>query len=1400
MVAELAAHHALPRDIVEGVSERTGGVPLFVEEVTRLLLERGEQGGAQAIPPTLQQSLAAQLDRLGSARETAQIGAVLGRGFSYVLLRSVAGLDEGSLRSALERLAEADIVFVEGDGAQATYRFKHALIQDAAYDSLLKSRRQALHARAAEILRESASPEPEAVAHHFTQAGLDDLAIEWWGKAGDQALRRSAFQEAISHLGKAIAMADRAGATAQQATAGSAAPHLGMTQLQTAYGNALIAARGHGAPETMEAFARARKSASGDEDAPQRLAADYGLWVGSYVRGDLTSMRTHAAAFLAGVAARPDSPEAGVAHRVQGTTHYFAGEYVEAMRELERAVALFQPGRDDDLAFRFGQDAGVAAMVYLALVSWPLGKVRRAVSLVDGVNERLASVAHVGTHPYAKLHTAIFELMRGDRARAAQKGSEAARLAREHDLPLWRAYGAFFEGLATAELGALGEGLSDMRHGAESLRHQDLLNFDGLLKIALADAETRAGDPDRAVATLDEALATANRLGYRAFEAELHRARGDGLLKRDPANPAPAEEAFQAAIAVATRQGARSFELRAALSLAKLYQSTGRAADAHTVLAPALDGFAPTPEMPEIVEAHALLTALAESDEVKAETARRQRLTQLHVSYGNALIAARGFSAPETTEAFAKAYESASSDKDAPERLAADYGLWGSSYVRGELPSMRAHAAAFLSDVEASPDSPEAGVAHRAAGTTCWFAGEYAQARDHFERALVLFEPGRDDDLAFRFGYDAGVGAMALLAIASWPLGEVDRGISLIDRMQTRMANLTHVNALATGRMYAAMFELMRGHNTRVATNAFEVARLGREHDLSMFHAFGVFFESWATTATGAVGGGLEDMRRGVELLREQHVLIFDGLLKIALAEAEDRAGNPSRAITILDEALATADRTGHRAFEAELHRARGEILLKQNSANSAPAEEAFLTAIGVAKQQGTRSFELRAALALARLYQSTGRAVDAHGVLAPAFEGFALTPEMPEVAEAQALLAELAKAEEVKAEAARRQRLGQLHVAYGNALFAARGPAAPETMQAFARVREQALGDHGAPEQLAADFGLWIATYLRGELPAMRAHAAAFLADVEARPDSPEASVAHRAAGVSHWFAGEYRQARDHLERALALFEPGRDDDLAIFFGQDTGVSAMANLALSLWPLGEVDRAISLINRMLGRVADFAHVGTLAFARQQAAMFELMRGDSARAALNVSELGRTLREHDLPLFRALHFFLDGWASGRFSDMRRAIELLREQNVLWFDGLLKIILAEAEAGQGDPVHGVLLLDEALATAERTGYRAFEAELHRVRGETLLKRDYANFAPADEAFQSAIAVARQQGTRSFELRAALSLAKLYQSTARPVSAHDILAPALDGFAPTTEMPEIAEAQTLLSRLG
>ena len=208
MVGELAARHALAKEVIEGVTERTGGVPLFVEEVTRLLVERGEQGGIQAIPPTLQQSLTARLDRLGPAREVAQIGAVIGRGFSYRLVRAVAKMQDEALQAALERLAEADILLVQGLPPESEYRFKHALIQDAAHENLLKSRRQALHRRTGEVLRDqfaaTAATEPELLAHHFTEAGLTEAAIEWWGIAGQRSLARSALVEAAEQLKRAL--------------------------------------------------------------------------------------------------------------------------------------------------------------------------------------------------------------------------------------------------------------------------------------------------------------------------------------------------------------------------------------------------------------------------------------------------------------------------------------------------------------------------------------------------------------------------------------------------------------------------------------------------------------------------------------------------------------------------------------------------------------------------------------------------------------------------------------------------------------------------------------------------------------------------------------------------------------------------------------------------------------------------------------------------------------------------------------------------------------------------------------------------------------------------------------------------------------------------------------------
>jgi predicted ATPase len=239
-----------------------------------------------------------------------------------------------------------------------------------------------------------------------------------------------------------------------------------------------------------------------------------------------------------------------------------------------------------------------------------MGDVGRAVFLVRGAQTRTTGVSHIGTHANEKMHVALFELMRGDLSQAAPNAIELARVAREHDLPMWKAFGLVLEGAATLESWTPRETLPNMRRGIELLRDQNVRIFDGLIKIALAEAEARAGDTARALAILDEAIAMCVRLGSHAFAAELHRARGEVLLKRDPANPAPAEEAWQTAIAFAQRQGTRSFGLRAALALAKLYRSTGRLVEAHAVLAPALEGFSPTPEMPEIAEAQTLLERL----------------------------------------------------------------------------------------------------------------------------------------------------------------------------------------------------------------------------------------------------------------------------------------------------------------------------------------------------------------------------------------------------------------------------------------------------------------------------------------------------------------------------------------------------------------------------------------------------------------------------------------------------------------------------------------------------------------------------------------------------------------------------------------------------------------------
>ena len=399
MVAELSARHALARDVVDDVAARTGGVPLFVEEVTRLLLERGEQSGAQAIPPTLQQSLMARLDRLGPAREVAQIASVIGRGFSYNLLKAVASVDDAPLEAALEKLTEADIVLVEGVLPESHYRFKHALIQDAAYENLLKSRRQVLHRRIAETLRDrfadSAAAEPEVLAHHFTQAGMTDAAIEWWGKAGDQALRRSAFQEAISHLGKAIELADKAEAGTHRAA--PTAPLAQRLKLQTSYGHAMAMFQGFASEETKKAFSKGERMVAGIDDPTERFVTYYGLWLTRASRGELAAARDTAEAFRQDAVREGRMTEAAVALALLGFTCFVQGDFESAQTNHQQALRIYDPQRDREAMFGFHLNAGARAPLFLAISHWLFGEFERARELVMEARSRAVESSHPPT-------------------------------------------------------------------------------------------------------------------------------------------------------------------------------------------------------------------------------------------------------------------------------------------------------------------------------------------------------------------------------------------------------------------------------------------------------------------------------------------------------------------------------------------------------------------------------------------------------------------------------------------------------------------------------------------------------------------------------------------------------------------------------------------------------------------------------------------------------------------------------------------------------------------------------------------------------------------------------------------------------------------------------------------
>jgi class 3 adenylate cyclase len=773
MVGAIAERHALSNEVMEGVTDRTGGVPLFVEEVTRLLLE----GGPQTIPPTLQQSLAARLDRLGEAREVAQIGAVLGREFSYGLLASVAavggGLSEAALQSALDKLAEADLLFVEGHTSDANYRFKHALIQDAAYESLLKSRRQALHRRAAEALLAAPDPQAELVAHHFTQGGEDELAIEWWGKAGDAALRRSAFQEAIAHLGKAIAMADKAADRSSPQI--DAEPRETRSKLHAGYALASMMTKGFGAEETKAALARAEVHA-GEIRTSQDWTVLYGRISADMMRGDMRAARTGAEDFRKEAEALGLAGHALYARRTIAFLKFMAADFAGAVADVRMVIAESGERLDEQLLAIFGTDLLCFAQATLGHAIWYLGEFEESRRLSAAALERAAAWGQVSSQCAALFNHALVGARSG-RAEAVLSVAEDLRaLADTNELKFWRAAGAKLAGWARVRLGqhdaaeAFRVGLqSDIELGAKL--GQPTSNA------LLADVERTLGRHDEALAAVERGLAIADETGEDWVRCWLLRLRGEVLVETDAAGT---EAAYGDALRLSVAQGARSETLLASIALAKLYQSTGRPLEAHAVLSDALEGFLATSAMPAIAEAQALLAALAETDAVKAEAARRETRSKLHASYALATMMTKGFAADETKAALARA-ESAAGAARTPQYWTLLYGRISAAMAAGDLRAARAGAEAFLAEAETLGLAGHAAFARRSVGFQKLVAGDFPGAAADLCRALAETDARRDAPLSDVFGLDVVATAMGARSghLVSWRIRRgraADRG------------------------------------------------------------------------------------------------------------------------------------------------------------------------------------------------------------------------------------------------------------------------------------------------------------------------------------------------------------------------------------------------------------------------------------------------------------------------------------------------------------------------------------------------------------------------------------------------------------------------------------------------
>jgi class 3 adenylate cyclase/predicted ATPase len=617
LVEEIAGGKGLPSEVVDQIVDRTDGVPLFVEELTKSVLESGllrEEANRYvldgtlpplAIPTSLHASLLARLDRLASMRLVAQIGAGIGREFSYALLRVVSRLPEDELQTALGRLVASELVFQRGTPPEAVYSFKHALVQDAAHGSLLRSTRQQLHAHIAEAL-EAQSPEmmdnqPELFAQHYAEAGLVEKSVACWGKAGRRSAARSAMAEAAAQFQKGLDQLALLPDTPERQRQ--------ELELRSGLGAALMFVKGFAAPETGQAFARARELWEQLGSPSEFLRVPYGLSFYHQIHGNLHLAQCSDEDLLRLSRQHDDAAGLVLGHASSGRTLFWLGRFASSQSHLEEVFALYDPNSHYSLVHQAGIHPQVNAQAILGLVLLCLGYPDQALARS---NASIAEPRRLDHPPSLAsslgLSTVLLSLL-GDDAALRERADENVAVAAEHGFAYWIAAGTIFGGWLEVKTGDVRDGVSRLRSGTAAFRATGMEVWTPYFFALLAAALATAGQIAEALTLLDDALRMVGETGGRWIEAELHRHVGELILRQG--HPGAAEELYRKALSIAREQEAKLWELRAAASLARLRRDQGRRTEASDLLAPVCGWFTEGFATPDLKEAKALLEELA---------------------------------------------------------------------------------------------------------------------------------------------------------------------------------------------------------------------------------------------------------------------------------------------------------------------------------------------------------------------------------------------------------------------------------------------------------------------------------------------------------------------------------------------------------------------------------------------------------------------------------------------------------------------------------------------------------------------------------------------------------------------------------------------------------------------